>query len=65
MKHDGPSGAICTRLAQAYEQVAFQTLADQVRRSVRSCQGNRWMFRVGGADEHPLRSTPLCSSRIG
>jgi hypothetical protein len=55
MKHDGPSGAICSALAQAYEQVAFQTLADQVRRSVRSCQGNRWMFRVGGADEHPLR----------
>jgi UTP--glucose-1-phosphate uridylyltransferase len=58
MKHDGPSGAICSALAQAYEQVAFQTLADQVRRSVRSCQGNRWMFRVGGADEHPLRIHP-------
>ncbi len=55
MNRDGPNGAICSALAQAYEQIAFQTLADQVRRSVRSCQGNRWMFRVGQADEHPLR----------
>jgi len=55
MKQDGPNGAICSALAQVYEQIAFQTLADQVRRSVRNCQGNRWMFRVGGADEHPLR----------
>jgi len=55
---DGPNGAICSALAQVYEQIAFQTLADQVRRSVRSCQGNRWMFRVGGADEHPLRIQP-------
>jgi hypothetical protein len=54
----GPNGAICSALAQAYEQVAFQTLADQVRRSVRSCQGNRWMFRVGSAAEHPLRIHP-------
>ncbi len=54
----GPNGAICQRAAQAYEQVAFQTLADQVRRSVRSCQGNRWMFRVGSAEEHPLRIHP-------
>ena len=63
MKHDGPSGAICSALAQAYEQIAFQTLADQVRRSVRSCQGNRWMFRVGGADEHPLRIHPRLLER--
>jgi galactokinase/mevalonate kinase-like predicted kinase len=55
MKRDGPNGAICSALAQAYEQIAFATLADQVRRSVRSCQGNRWMFRVGGVEEHPLR----------
>ena len=42
-------------LAAAYEQTAFATLADQVRRSVRQCPGNRWMFRVGSAEEHPLR----------
>ena len=44
--------------ARAYEQIAFQTLADQVRSSVRNCKGNRWMFRVGCADEHPLRIAP-------
>lgn len=55
LKANGPDGAICSALAQAYDQVAFQTLADQVRRSVRSGSGNRWMFRVGGVDEHPLR----------
>ncbi|MBI1321676.1 UTP--glucose-1-phosphate uridylyltransferase [bacterium] len=42
-------------LATAYEQTAFATLADQVRRSVRQCAGNRWMFRVGCAEEHPLK----------
>ncbi|AMV36991.1 UTP--glucose-1-phosphate uridylyltransferase [Planctomyces sp. SH-PL62] len=55
LKEHRPNGAICSALAQAYDQIAFQTLADQVRRSVRSCPGNRWMFRVGGVDEHPLR----------
>jgi hypothetical protein len=58
MKRDGCSGAIASALARAYEQVAFQTLADQVRSSVRNCQGNRWMFRVGCASEHPLRIAP-------
>ena len=57
-EQDGPNGTICSALAQAYEQTAFQTLADQVRRSVRSCQGNRWMFRVGAVEEHPLRIDP-------
>jgi len=58
-----PSGAICSALAQAYDQIAFQTLADQVRRSVRSCAGNRWMFRVGGVDEHPLHVHPQLLQR--
>jgi galactokinase/mevalonate kinase-like predicted kinase len=60
---DAPSGAICSALAQAYDQIAFQTLADQVRRSVRNCQGNRWMFRVGGVEEHPLRIHPQLLAR--
>jgi galactokinase/mevalonate kinase-like predicted kinase len=60
---DEPNGAICSALAQAYDQIAFQTLADQVRRSVRNCQGNRWMFRVGGVEEHPLRIHPLLLAR--
>ena len=29
-------------------RVTYKTLADQVRKSVRSCRGSRWMFRVGG-----------------
>lgn len=45
-------------LAQAYEQGAYQDLADQVRQSVRQLRGNRWMYRVGAAAEHPLRIVP-------
>ena len=41
----GPSDAICSTLAAAYQGLAFQTLADQVRASVRGVAGNRWMFR--------------------
>lgn len=52
---EGTNSALASALAQAYEQVTYQTLADQVRRSVRGCAGNRWMFRVGHADEHPIR----------
>ncbi len=63
MGRDGPNSAIISGLARAYEQIAFQTLADQVRRSVRSCQGNRWMFRVGCAQEHPLRIQPRLLER--
>src|SRR5262245_61048463 len=63
MKREGCSGTIASALARAYEQVAFQTLADQVRSSVRNCQGNRWMFRVGCADEHPLRIAPPLLAR--
>ncbi|MGE3821852.1 MAG: UTP--glucose-1-phosphate uridylyltransferase, partial [Isosphaeraceae bacterium] len=63
MRVQGPNGALASALAQAYEQVTFQTLADQVRRSVRSCAGNRWMFRVGGAVEHPIRLHPRLLER--
>ncbi len=63
MRRDGPNGTICSALATAYQHVAFQDLADQVRRSVRSCRGNRWMFRVGGVDEHPLRIHPKLLAR--
>ena len=58
MKEDGPSGAICSALAQAYDHIAFQTLADQVRRSVRSVRGNQWMFRMGHPADQPLRIRP-------
>ena len=63
MRRDGPNGSLVSALARAYEQVTFQTLADQVRRSVRSCRGNRWMFRVGQADEHPIRIHPALLER--
>ncbi|WP_422925615.1 UTP--glucose-1-phosphate uridylyltransferase [Singulisphaera sp. PoT] len=63
MRKEGPNGTIASALAQAYEQITYQTLADQVRRSVRSCQGNRWMFRVGQADEHPIRLHPRLLER--
>ena len=64
-RHHGPNGAIASALAQAYEQIAYQTLADQVRRSVRSCPGSRWMFRVGAADELPLKLHPRLLAREG
>jgi galactokinase/mevalonate kinase-like predicted kinase len=54
----GPSDAISSALASAYHRIAFQTLADQVRRSVRSVRGNQWMFRIGHPDDHPLRVRP-------
>ncbi|AGA27151.1 UTP--glucose-1-phosphate uridylyltransferase [Singulisphaera acidiphila] len=63
MDCEGPNGAIASALAQAYERITYQTLADQVRRSVRSCRGNRWMFRVGQADEQPLRLHPRLLER--
>jgi hypothetical protein len=56
-KH-GPSGALASALAGAYQRLGFQTLADQVRRSVRSVRGNQWMFRVGHPADQPLRVRP-------
>ena len=55
---DGPSDAISSALATAYHRLAFQTLADQVRRSVRSVRGNQWMFRMGHPADQPLRVRP-------
>ncbi len=52
---DGPSDPISSALAVAYYRLAIQTLADQVRRSVRSVRGNQWMFRMGHPADHPLR----------
>ena len=54
----GPSDGLCSALANAYHRLAFQTLADQVRRSVRSVRGNQWMFRVGHPADQPLRIRP-------
>jgi UDP-N-acetylglucosamine pyrophosphorylase len=55
---DGPSDAIASALAAAYKDLAFATLANQVRRSVRSVRGNQWMFRIGHPADQPLRIRP-------
>src|SRR4051794_20115375 len=55
---DGPSDAISSALASAYKELAFATLANQVRRSVRSVKGNQWMFRIGHGADQPLRIRP-------
>src|SRR5215211_920634 len=59
----GPSDAISSALAVAYHRLAFQTLADQVRHSVRSVRGNQWMFRVGHPSDQPLRVRPELLNR--
>lgn len=51
----GMSDGISSALAAAYRGLAFQTLADQVRQSVRSVRGNQWMFRTGHPADYPLR----------
>ncbi len=55
---EGPSDALSSAVAAAYHRLAFQTLADQVRRSVRSVRGNQWMFRMGHPADQPLRLRP-------
>ncbi len=58
-----PSDALSSALAQAYHQLAFQTLANQVRQSVRAVRGNQWMFRVGHPADYPLRIVPRLMQR--
>jgi hypothetical protein len=58
----GASGAISSALAAAYRALGFQTLADQVRSSVRNVRGNQWMFRAGHTDDYPLH---LCPELLG
>jgi len=54
----GPSDGISSALAAAYRGLGFQTLADQVKRSVRSVRGNQWMFRTGHPADYALRMRP-------
>lgn len=58
-----PNDALSSAFAAAYQGLAFQTLTDQVRNSVRASLGNRWMFRVGHSDDHPVRVHPALLSR--
>ncbi|MFO1457857.1 MAG: hypothetical protein U1G08_00505 [Verrucomicrobiota bacterium] len=52
---EGVSDGLSSALAATYYRLAFQTLADQVRRSVRTVRGNQWMFRMGHPADQPLR----------
>ena len=63
---EGLHDALCSALASSYHHLAFQTLANQVRRSVRSVRGNQWMFRMGHPEDHPLRiRNELCQPDAG
>ncbi len=64
-QEDGPNDAISSALAESYHALAFQTLANQVRRSVRGVRGNQWMFRIGHPADYPLRLRPELLSRQG
>ncbi len=55
---EGPSASLSSGLAAAYRALGFQTLADQVRRSVRCVRGNQWMFRTGDPADYALRLRP-------
>jgi hypothetical protein len=61
----GPHDGISSALAAAYRDLGFQTLANQVRSSVRSVRGNRWMFRTGHPFDHPLRVVPAMLQKTG
>lgn len=58
MEKNGPNASLYSALAESYHHLSFQILIGQVRKSVRSTRGNQWMFRVGHADEHPIRIHP-------
>ena len=60
---NGPNDGISSALAGAYYRLGIQTLADQVRRSVRSVRGNQWMFRMGHPADQPLRIRPELTRR--
>lgn len=51
----GPNDTLSSALAAGYHALAFQTLANQVRRTVRSTHGNAWMFRLGHPLDQPLK----------
>ncbi|MGE5647274.1 MAG: UTP--glucose-1-phosphate uridylyltransferase [Acidobacteriota bacterium] len=55
---DGASAAVSSGLAAAYRGLGFQTLANQVRRSVRSVRGNQWLARIGHPADYPLAVRP-------
>jgi len=54
----GANETLSSALAAAYHALGFQTLADQVRHTVRSTRGNAWIFRLGHPLDQPLRVRP-------
>lgn len=56
---NGVSEGVSSALAEAYHRLAFQTLTDQVRLSVRATSGNKWMFRIGHPIDQPLKVHPI------
>jgi hypothetical protein len=63
LAHD-PNRATSSALAAAYHGLAFQTLAAQVRRSVRAVRGNQWMSRTGHPADYPLTVAPALASPV-
>ncbi len=61
----GANETLSSALAAAYHALGFQTLADQVRHTVRSTRGNSWMFRLGHPLDQPLRIRPELRRRGG
>lgn len=59
----GANETLSSALAAAYYALGFQTLADQVRRTVRSTRGNAWMFRLGHPLDQSLRVRPELIAR--
>ncbi|MCC6415241.1 MAG: UTP--glucose-1-phosphate uridylyltransferase [Opitutaceae bacterium] len=59
----GANETLSSALAAAYYALGFQTLADQVRRTVRSTRGNAWMFRMGHPLDQSLRVRPELLAR--
>jgi UDP-N-acetylglucosamine pyrophosphorylase len=55
---NGPSATLSSGLAAAYHGLGFQTLADQVRKSVKSVRGNQWMSRISHPADYSLSVRP-------
>lgn len=63
VKEEGLNAILASALAEAYHQLTFQLLANQVKKSVRQSLGNRWMFRIGHVDELPIKIHPHILTR--
>lgn len=65
MRTEGANDTNSSSLAHAYHCLAFQTLSDQVRQTVRSTAGNTWIFRMGHFLDHPLRIAKALTEKSG